>query len=66
MAARFVFGVKQQNGQWQLLRNGVPVTHFSNMEEALREAEEMARQHFSSQVVVYRENGSVLNKFLVH
>ncbi len=59
MAARNILKVIYTAGKWQIVSNGKPVDSCTSRDKAENRAAEMARTHISSQVLVYRLNGSI-------
>ena len=63
MAARYIFRVFLKKDKWLVLKDSVVLGSYNNKENASRRAKMMAARFRSSQVLVYRPNGSIEARF---
>jgi hypothetical protein len=63
MAARNIFRVFLKAGKWQVSRDGKDIGTYSQRKEAEQVAQNLATELFSSQVLIYRNFGSIEKSF---
>jgi hypothetical protein len=63
MAARSVFKVFFKAEKWRIARNGEVIGEYTRRDEAEQIAQGMAAEIVSSQVLIYRNYGSIEKSF---
>jgi hypothetical protein len=63
MAARSIFRVFLKAGRWRIACNGEVIGEYPRREEAEHIAQRMAAEVLSSQVLIYRNYGSIEKSF---
>ena len=63
MAARYIFRVLFKRDKWLVLRDSVELGRYENKEKATRRAKGLAARLRSSQVLIFRPNGSIEDRF---
>jgi hypothetical protein len=62
MAARNIYTVKFLEGKWQIIKNGKILGYYKSKKSAISKALPRAKSQISSQVVIFREYGSIQEK----
>ncbi len=60
MAARNIFVVKPLEDSWVVLKDGALLGTFPERQDAIRQARKLSQSRLSSQVLVYRPDGSII------
>jgi len=63
MAARNKLKVIWNDEKWQVVKDGKVLNGYSSKEKAEQYARRIARRMISSQVLIYRSNGSIQKSF---
>jgi hypothetical protein len=63
MAARNIIRVFWKAGKWQVSRDGKEIGVYNQREEAEQGARNLADELFSSQILIYRNFGSIEKSF---
>ena len=63
MAARNIYKVKFQDEKWFIQKDNVILGRFASRKSAVRRALLKARSQLSSQVIIFRPNGSIQETF---
>lgn len=59
MAARNIYTVKFLEGKWQIMKDGKILGYYKSKKSASSKALSRAKSQISSQVVIFREYGSI-------
>ena len=60
MAARNIFVVKPVEDSWVILKDGALLGSYPERQAAIRQALKLSQARLSSQVLVYRPDGSII------
>ncbi len=59
MSARNIFFVKPSGDDWEVTKNDVMLSRHPRKDQAISDARRLSRNVISSQVVIYRKDGSI-------